>query len=77
VPADSTAALLRDRLDALALALRNAGVSSERAASLLGAASAATTHAVTLVELLRGPGPFVAPAPPVEEPAEQPLRLAA
>jgi hypothetical protein len=77
VQIDSTAALLGDRLEALATALRNAGVAPERAASLLGAASAATTHAVTLVALLSRPAPSVAPAPPVEEPAEQPLPLAA
>jgi hypothetical protein len=77
VSVDATAALLGDRLEALAAALRNAGVAPERAASLLGAASAAATHAVTLVALLDGPAPPVAPAPPVEEPAAQPLPLAA
>ena len=72
VSIDTTAAMLGDRLEALALALRNAGVAPDRAASLLGAASAATTHAVTLVALTHGP-----PAPAHERPAEQQLPLAA
>lgn len=74
---DSTATALGERLEALAVALREAGVAPERAASMLGAASAATLHAVTLVALLRGPVPVIAPSPAVEEPAEQKLPLAA
>jgi hypothetical protein len=74
---DSTATALAERLEALAVALREAGIAPERAASMLGAASAATLHAVTLVALLRSPVPAVAPAPAVEEPAEQQLPLAA
>jgi len=76
VSVDSTAAALGDRLEALAAALREAGVAPDRAASVLGAASAATMHAVTLVALLRGPAPTVA-ATPDEEPVEQQLPLAA
>jgi hypothetical protein len=74
---DSTAAALGERLEALAAALREAGVPPDRAASVLGAASAATRHAVTLVALLRGPASTGAPAPAVEEPVEQQLPLAA
>ena len=74
---DSTAAALGDRLEALAAALREAGVAPDRAASVLGAASAATMHAITLVTLLRGPAPTVVPAPAVEAPVEEQLPLAA
>jgi len=74
---DSTTTALGQRLEALAAALREAGVAPDRAASVLGAASAATMHAITLVALLRGPAPTVAPAPAVEAPVEEQLPLAA
>lgn len=43
-----TARILSARLDELATALERAGVSGETAARLLGSASVATLHAVTL-----------------------------
>ncbi len=58
---DDTAELLADRVQALALALQDAGVSQERAAALLGSASAATMHALTLVALRHPPAPAEAP----------------
>jgi hypothetical protein len=50
--AESTAVVLTERIDALAAALRAAGVSPERSSSLLSSAAAATMHAVTLDALL-------------------------
>jgi hypothetical protein len=52
MPAESTAVVLTERIDALAAALREAGVSPERSADLLAAAAAATMHAVALDALL-------------------------
>jgi hypothetical protein len=43
---------LADRMDALASALRDAGVPQERAARLLGSAAEATMHALVLEALL-------------------------
>jgi hypothetical protein len=57
---DSTATILADRVQALAAALHDAGVSPERAATLLGSASAATKHALTLVALRQSPAPAAA-----------------
>ncbi|HLY94008.1 MAG TPA: hypothetical protein VKP14_04090 [Gaiellaceae bacterium] len=54
---DTTAARLGDRIEALAVALENAGVPPERSAALLGSASAATLHALTLVALRQPPAP--------------------
>ena len=54
---DATAALLGARVEALAAALHEAGVAPERAAALLGSASAATLHALTLVALRQTPAP--------------------
>jgi hypothetical protein len=51
MPADSTARELTDRLDALAAALRAAGVSPEQSSALLASAATATMHAVTLEAL--------------------------
>ena len=45
------AAALSHRVQALATALDDAGVPPERAAAILGSASAATLHALTLVAL--------------------------
>jgi hypothetical protein len=45
---ESTAVVLTERIDALAAALRAAGVSPEHSSGLLSAAAAATMHAVTL-----------------------------
>ena len=54
---DATASLLGARVEALAAALHDAGVSPERSAALLGSASAATMHALTLIAVLSGPAP--------------------
>jgi hypothetical protein len=52
VTVDSTARNLTDCVDALAGALRDAGVSPEDSAALLAAAARATMHAVMLDALL-------------------------
>jgi hypothetical protein len=49
---ESAALNLADRLDALAAALRDAGVPAERSATLLASAATATMHAVTIDALL-------------------------
>jgi hypothetical protein len=49
---DSTARNLADRVDALAAALRDAGVSPEQSAGLLAAAARATMSAVLLDAVL-------------------------
>jgi hypothetical protein len=49
---DSTARNLTDRVDALAAALRDAGVSPDQSAGLLAAAARATMNAVLLDALL-------------------------
>ena len=49
---ESTALNVMDRVDALAVALRAAGVSPEASAGLLAAAATAAIHAVTLDALL-------------------------
>jgi non-ribosomal peptide synthetase component F len=71
--ADATACRLTERLDALAAALRAAGVSPEQSAALLASAATATMHAVTLDVLLEGEPP----APAVAAPVREPLQLAA
>ena len=68
---DSTAALLGDRVEALAAALHQAGVSPARAAALLGSASAATMQALTLIAVLSAPAPAAAAVEP--QPVELPL----
>jgi long-subunit acyl-CoA synthetase (AMP-forming) len=50
--ADSTARNLADRVDALAAALRDAGVPPEQSAGLLAAAARATMNAVLLDAVL-------------------------
>jgi hypothetical protein len=52
--ADSTARNLADRVDALAAALRDAGVPPEQSAGLLAAAARATMNAVLLDAVLEG-----------------------
>lgn len=52
---DSTASVLGDRVQALAAALHEAGVSPERAAAILDSATAATAHVLTLVALRQTP----------------------
>ena len=66
MPAESTAVVLTERIDALAAALRDAGVSPERSSALLATAAAATMHAVTLDTLLeKAPQPRAAAEPAV------------
>lgn len=75
--ADRTARNLTDRVDALADALRAAGVSAEKSAGLLAAAATATMNAVMLDALLEH-GEEPPPAPVAEVVAQaQPIRLAA
>jgi hypothetical protein len=74
--AASTARNLTDRVDALAAALRDAGVSPERSAGLLSAAAEATMHAVMLDALLEEEQAAAAPADPAAA-EQQPVRLAA
>ena len=76
--ADSTARNVAQRVDALAAALRAAGVSPERSADLLASAATAAMNAVMLDALLEE-GLAVAPAPVAEAAVleQQPIRLAA
>jgi hypothetical protein len=73
---ESTALNVTDRIDALAAALRAAGVEPEQASRILSSAAAAAMHAVTLDALL---DMAAAPIPDerAETPAQQPVRLAA
>lgn len=68
---------LAERMDALAAALRDAGVPQDRAARLLGSAAEATMHALVLDAVLdENAAPTAAPEP--ERPAQvEPLRVAA
>jgi hypothetical protein len=78
---ESTAAVLCERIDALAGALRAAGVPPERSSRLLSSAAAATMAAVTLDALLDPPPVSVAAVEPIAapeaEPADAPVQLAA
>jgi hypothetical protein len=71
---ESTALNVSERIDALATALRKAGVSHEQSSRLLASAASAAMHAVTLDTILSEP-----PAPPVVQPqvVHHPVRLAA
>jgi hypothetical protein len=75
--ADSTARNVAERVDALAAALRDAGVSPDRSAGLLAAAATAAMNAVMLdavLDEMHGGTPV-----PVNEvgPLAQPIQLAA
>jgi hypothetical protein len=75
--ADSTARNVAERLDALAAALRAAGVPPERSAGLLESAATAAMNAVMLDALLEE-NHTAAPVPVTAvEPVAQPIRLAA
>jgi hypothetical protein len=76
--ADRTARNVAERVDALAAALRAAGVSPDRSAGLLAAAATAAMNAVMLDALLEE-HQVAAPAPVTEAVAveRQPIRLAA
>jgi hypothetical protein len=75
--ADRTARNVAQRVDALAAALRAAGVSPEHSAGLLASAATAAMNAVMLDALLEENQ--VAPAPVAEAAVleQQPIRLAA
>jgi hypothetical protein len=71
---------LTEKLDALAAALREAGIPHERTAALLGTAATATMRALVLDAVLAGNAePAVTPGvPATDEPdVGQPLRVAA
>jgi hypothetical protein len=70
---ESTAINVTDRIDALAAALRAAGVSPDQTSRLLSSAATAAMHAVTLDALLDLAPKTGAEAPPVH----QPVRVAA
>jgi hypothetical protein len=76
---ESTAIVLTERIDALAAALRAAGVSQARSSSLLASAASATMHALTLDALLEGSAPAAAMPEPavVAEPTLPRVQLAA
>jgi hypothetical protein len=67
---ESTAITLAERIDALATALRAAGVSQEQAASLLASAATASMHALMLDALLDD-RPSAAGAAPANAAAER------
>jgi len=74
MPADRTA-ILSNRVDALARALRAAGVDPRASERLLGAAAAATMDALALDLILAETPPAAPAAEP--QPTQQPVRLAA
>jgi hypothetical protein len=75
--ADSTARNVAQRVDALAAALRSAGVSPERSAGLLASAATAAMNAVMLDALLEeGHTAIAAPSTELAQRA-QPFSLAA
>ena len=71
----AAAETLTDRIDALADALRAAGVAPDRVASILASAATATMNALVLDAVLEGNA--VAEQQPVEAPAAEPLKRAA
>jgi hypothetical protein len=78
----SAAERFTERLDALAAALRDAGVDPERTVALLGAAAEATMHAITLDAMLEQPMQPEPRTQPADEPerapvAETPIDIAA
>ena len=76
--ADSTARNVAQRVDALAAALRAAGVAPEQSAGLLASAATAAMSAVMLDALLEERLPVAASVPVIEAGlVEQPIRLAA
>jgi len=74
---ESTAIVLTERIDALAAALRAAGVSPERSSSLLAAAASATMHALTLDALLEEEPKAGSEPKPAAEPVVGRVALAA
>ena len=75
--ADSTARNVAQRVDALAVALRTAGVSPEQSAGLLAAAATAAMNAVVLDAVLEEINAGTPVAVTEVGPVAQPVRLAA
>ena len=78
----TSAESLSERIDALAAALRAAGVAPDRIASILGSAATATMHALVLEALFDEGAPAqakraAAGGEPSAAPGAQPLRIAA
>ena len=74
---ESTALNMSERIDALAAALRAAGVSAEQASGLLAAAATAAMHAVTLDAVLAEAHAALENGRPGADAPKQPIRLAA
>ena len=77
MPADKTARNVAERVDALAAALRAAGVSPERSAGLLAAAATAAMNAVVLDAVLEEINASTQVVVTEVGPVAQPVRLAA
>ena len=74
----ASAESLSERIDALAAALRAAGVAPDRIASILGTAATATMHALVLEALVdKGATPASAGGEHHALPSVQPMRIAA
>jgi len=71
----AAAETLTDRIDALADALRAAGVAPDRVATILASAATATMHALVLDAVLDGNA--TAEPKPVEASVAEPLKRAA
>jgi hypothetical protein len=74
---DSTSRNVTERLDALAAALRAAGVSPERSAGLLASAATAAMNAVLLDALLEENHTTAASPARENTPGDQPIPVAA
>jgi hypothetical protein len=72
----ATAATLTDKLDSLAVALRDAGISPERMATILGSAATATMNALLLDAVLEEQAELPAKQPELPQ-VDAPLRVAA
>jgi hypothetical protein len=75
----ASAATLTDKLDSLAVALRDAGISPERMATILGSAATATMNALLLDAVLEEnlEGAPTTAQPDLARSVDEPLRAAA
>jgi hypothetical protein len=73
----ASADTLTDRLDALADALRAAGVAPDRVAGILSSAATATMNALVLDAVLEDNAAVPGERPQAERPAAAPLKRAA
>ena len=73
----ASAESLSERIDALAEALRAAGVAPDRIASILGTAATASMQALVLEALADGDDPPAAADPSYALPSVEPMRIAA